>query len=296
MKTNGAVVMGQTKLDWGAKRIRAMSLSAIALLWSILAAASPERAVAADWPLRGTVDPGFVRWDGWQFGVLAGYGNMNVDFGNSTSPLVAFILRNSTLEAEGAPSTWTTLPKKSTNGPVFGAFLAYNWQWDELVIGADLYYKRPSILQSSTVDALSRTFDTSDSIEHDITISAQSSFKLVDYAALRARAGYAFGPFLPYAAVGIAVGRFNYHTTVSVIDAQTQLQPAPPVFLGTFAQTASAGQNNAFVAGASGAIGVDWALTPTVFLRAEWEYVAFAPLNQTRSNIQVGQLGVGVRF
>src|SRR5215475_13684548 len=160
MKMNGAADMGQAKSNarfnsGGTKIVRAMSLG-VAIAWSLLGAASPERASAADWPLRGTVDPGFVRWDGWQFGVLAGYGNMNVDFGNSTSPLVAFILRNSTLEAEGAPSTWTTLPNKSTNGPVFGAFLAYNWQWSELVVGADLSYKRPSILQSSTGDSLRR--------------------------------------------------------------------------------------------------------------------------------------------
>jgi opacity protein-like surface antigen len=300
MKTNGTVVMGRAKLketfnSCGTKSIRAMSIGA-AVFCSILAAATPERAAAADWPLRGTVDPGFVRWDGWQFGVLAGYGNMNVNFANSTSPLVAYILRNSTLEAEGAPSTWTTLPHKSTNGPLFGAFLAYNWQWNELVVGADLSYKRPSILQSSTGDSLRRTFDTSDNISHDLTISAQSSFKLVDYAALRARAGYAFGQFLPYSAIGIAVGRFNYHTTVTVNDAMTQLVPAPPVFLGTFTQTASAGQNNAFVAGFVAALGVDWALTPSIFLRGEWEYVAFAPVNQTRSNVQVGQLALGVRY
>ena len=262
---------------------------------SLLVVATVERVEAADWPLRGTVDPGFVRWDGWQFGVFAGYGNMNADFGNSTSPLVAFILRNSTLEAEGAPSTWTTLPKKSTNGPVFGAFLAYNWQWSELVVGADLSYKRPSILQSSTGDSLRRSFDTSDGIEHDVTVAAQSSFKLVDYAALRARAGYAFGQFLPYAAIGVAVGRFNYQTTVAVTDNQTLL-PLPGTFLGTFQQSASAGQNNAFVAGFAAALGADWALTPTVFVRGEWEFVAFAPVNHTRSNVQVGQLGVGVRF
>ena len=128
-----------------------------------------------------------------------------------------------------------------------------------------------------------------------MTIAAQSSFKLVDYAALRARAGYAFGQFLPYAAVGVAVGRFNYHTTVTVTDNQTLL-PLPGTFLGTFQQSASAGQNNAFVAGFAAALGVDWALTPSVFLRGEWEFVAFAPVNQTRSNVQVGQLGVGVRF
>lgn len=280
----------------GASGFRATLLGAAAVFCSVLATVSSDRAMAADWPLRGTVDPGYARWDGWQFGVLAGYGNMNVDFGNSTSPLVASILRNSTLEAEGAPSTWTTLQKKSTNGPVFGAFLAYNWQWSELVIGADLSYKHPSILQSATGDSLRRTFDTSDDISHDVTITAESSFKLVDYAALRARAGYAFGQFLPYTAVGIAVGRFNYHTTVTVTDGMTQLLPAPPVFLGTFQQSASVGQNNVFVAGAAAAIGVDWLLTPSVFLRGEWEYVAFAPVNKTRSNVQVGQLALGMRF
>ena len=92
--------------------------------------------------------PPYVRWDGWQFGVDAGYGNMSTDFGNSTSPLVAFILRNSTLEAECAPSTWTTLPASTTNGPVFGGFIGYNMQWDQLVLGWDLAYKHPSILRS----------------------------------------------------------------------------------------------------------------------------------------------------
>ena len=48
-----------------------------------------------------------------------------------------------------------------------------------------------------------------------MTIKAQSSIKLVDYATLRARAGYAFGQFLPYALVGGAVGRFNYSTSAT---------------------------------------------------------------------------------
>jgi len=89
---------------------------------SALAARSVDGAWAADWPgaapvLRGTVSPGYVRWDGWQAGIQAGFGNMNADFGKSTSSMVAFILRNSTLESEGHPSSWTTLPKNTTTGP-----------------------------------------------------------------------------------------------------------------------------------------------------------------------------------
>jgi outer membrane immunogenic protein len=294
------MVMSRARLNgsvnrYGESGLRATLLGAAAVFCSILATISSDRAMAADWPLRGTVDPGYVRWDGWQFGVLAGYGNMNVDFGNSTSPLVSSILRNSLLEAEAAPSTWTTLQKNSTNGPVFGAFLAYNWQWSELVLGADLSYKHPSTLKGSTGDSLRRTFDTSDNIEHDVTISADSTFKLVDYAGLRARAGYAFGQFLPYAALGIAVGRFNYNTTVMVTDSMTLL-PLPGTSLGTFQQSASAGQNNVFVAGFAAGLGMDWALTPSIFLRGEWEFVAFAPVNHTRSNVQVGHVAVGTRF
>ena len=68
---------------------RGAFLRVAAVVCLTLASASAERAIAADWPLRGSVEPSYVRWDGWQFGVLAGYGNMNDDFGNSTSPLVA---------------------------------------------------------------------------------------------------------------------------------------------------------------------------------------------------------------
>ena len=135
---------------------------------SALAARSVDGAWAADWPgaapvLRGTVSPGYVRWDGWQAGIQAGFGNMNADFGNSTSSMVAFILRNSTLESEGHPSSWTTLPSNTTTGPVFGGFVGYNWQWSELVVGWDLAYKRPASLNSSASDSLRRLFDTSDS-------------------------------------------------------------------------------------------------------------------------------------
>jgi opacity protein-like surface antigen len=267
-----------------------------------LAVSSADRALAADWlgdsGLRGSLMPtNYARWDGWQFGALVGYGNLNTDFGNSTSAQIAFILRNTTLEAEGAPSTWTTLPANSTNAAIFGGFLGYNMQWDQLVLGWDLAYRHPSILQTSAADSMSRRFDTSDNIQHDVTIAAQASFKLVDYAVLRARAGYAVGQFLPYAALGAAVGRFNYQTTVSVTDVMTNLAPPGPLGgAGTFQQSGSVGQNNVFVAGFAAGIGVDWALTQMVFARAEWEFIAFAPVNQTRSNVQAGHVGLGVRF
>ena len=87
-----------------AKRTHSTSLRISFAICAVLAIWPAGPAVAADWPLRGSLVPtGYTRWDGWQAGLLAGYGNMNADFGNSTSSLVAFILRNTTAESEFAP-------------------------------------------------------------------------------------------------------------------------------------------------------------------------------------------------
>jgi outer membrane immunogenic protein len=279
-----------------AKQIHARSLSIGLAMCAVLAIWPGERARAADWPLRGSLapQPTYVRWDGWQFGVEAGWGTLRNDFGNSTSPLVAFILRNTTQEAEFAPSTWTTLPANTTNGPVFGGYIGYNMQWDQLVVGVDLGYKYANLATGAS-DSIARQFVTSDNFTNTVSIDARATFKLVDYATLRARAGYAWGNFLPYAVVGIAAGRFNYGTTVTVHSTGTP-NPPPPGTAFVLDETASSGKTNAIVGGVAAGLGVDWAVTPGMYLRAEWEYVAFAPVNGSRSNINTGKVGVGARF
>jgi opacity protein-like surface antigen len=268
---------------------------AAAVVCLLLAALSLDRARAADWPdvsfLRGSLVPdNYVRWDGLNAGVQLGVSNMNSDFGDSTSSLVSFILRNSTLENEASPSTWTTLPSNTTNSMQYGAFIGYNVQWDQLVVGGDIAYNRMSSMESSASDTITRLVTTSDAVNHTVTITGQSSIKLIDYATFRARAGYAFGQFLPYAVIGGAVGRFNYATSATVTDIQTN--PA-----GTFGPiTSTDGKNNVVVGGVVAGLGMDVALMPNVFLRGEWEYVAFAPVNGIRTNTNTGRVGLGVRF
>jgi opacity protein-like surface antigen len=73
------------------------------------------------------------------------------------------------------------------------------------------------------------------------------------------------------------------------------IPPAPGVPFDTI-DTVSIGKNNAFVGGFAVALGSDWAITPGMFLRAEWQYVVFATVNGSRNNINTGQLGIGARF
>lgn len=273
------------------------SLRVCAAVCWLLAAGAVDAAMAADLFddsfLRGSLSSKSpARWDGINFGAHIGIGNMNTNFGNSGSAQIAFILRNSTLENEASPSSWTTLPSNTTSSRSYGAFLGYNIQWSELVVGADLAYNRLLSLNASASDSITRIVTTSDAVQHTVTISAQSSLKLIDYATLRGRAGYAFGQFLPYAVVGAAVGRFNYLNNATVTD--VQLAGGVTNTFGPVSRSDS--KDGAIVAGFTAGLGMDVALAPNVFLRGEWEYVGFGAVGGIKSNMNTGRVGLGLRF
>jgi outer membrane immunogenic protein len=266
------------------------ALGALALYLAV-----PAGAAAADMPalLRGSF-AGYSRWDGVNFGATVGVANMNTDFSQASSNIVADMLRQSTVESETSVSGWNVLANSISNGQSFGAFLGYNMQWDEVVIGFDLAYHRFSSLETSDgPKILERIVATSDNVSHDIAILAQSSTKLVDYGAVRMRAGYAFGQFLPYAMVGGALGRFNYSTSASLSDLQTDADGNKSLYVPA-SQTDA--KNDAYVAGLAVGLGLDVLVLPNVFLRAEWEYVTFAGVNDIHTYMNNGRVGVGIKF
>jgi opacity protein-like surface antigen len=142
---------------------------------------------------------------------------------------------------------------------------------------------------------IARQVTTSDTYVNSVTIVAQSSLKLIDYATFRARAGYTFGQFLPYAFAGVAAGRFNYATTATTTVSGISATATPPTY-GPITDTESDAKNNAVVGGVTAGLGMDVALLPNVFVRGEWEYIAFAPVGGFRANINTGRVGIGVKF
>jgi opacity protein-like surface antigen len=273
-------------------KINRVGLAALALILI-----APGAADAQDF-LRGAFGSGgsITRWDGVNFGVSLGLTNMNTDFGNSTSDLVAYSLRNTEVEDQFSPSSWTTLPSSTTNSRQYGAFLGYSWQWDQLVIGADVAYNATPSLQTSASDMISRqVVTTPDNVNNAVTITASSSIKLIDYATMRARFGYSMGQFLPYAVLGGAVGRFNYANTATTNDVGTPPSGSSVLPFNT-TDTQSNSKNNAITGGVLAGLGVDVAVLPNVFLRAEWEFIAFAPIGGIRSNINTGRVGIGMKF
>ena len=284
---------------------RCSALAASLALSALLFSASAGTARAADWlgdaPLRGPI--AVSDWSGAFIGAQAGWVNTDTDFGDSTSSMIAYILRNTIIEDEFHPSSWTTLGHQSHDGTSFGMFGGYNVQWDRAVIGFDVAYNYVSATEASASDSMSRQFATSDGFQNFLTVASQSSMKLKDYATLRLRGGYAMGPFLPYGTLGLAVGRFDYAVTASVYGYGTPPSGSaaqPYCLAGSYPScvvtTQTDQKNDAIDAGLELGAGVDVALTPNIFLRGEYEFIAFAPVHGIRMTTNTVRAGVAVKF
>lgn len=255
----------------------------------LLATMPIDRARAADWvddTLRGTfTSNGPMRWDGFYVGGQLGVANSDSDFSNTTSSFVSTSLRNTALQDQIQPSTWSVMPSQIAHGRSFGGFAGYNFQWESLVVSGELAYNRASGLDPTVSDAMRRIVSPSTGSD-TVTIGGTESIKLNDYASFRARAGYAFGQLLPYAFFGGVVGRFDYSRDLflTVTGADT----------GSY--TLSESKSNAIVAGFTTGLGMDVAVTPNIFVRGEWEYSAFAAVAGIRVNTNTARVGVGIRF
>jgi opacity protein-like surface antigen len=265
----------------------------------VLGLASPALA-DDDYPfLRGaqTVGPAtFTRWSGFYLGGQVGYGNGNAGFGNSTQSSIAYALRETVLEADFTPSQWQLLGTANTSAPSFGGFVGYNSQWQDLVLGIEANLNRSALSLNAPSTPIGPLTTGADGFgyTHTVTINGTGSVANVDFATLRARAGYVVGSFLPYGFAGVALGLASVSVTANIHDIQcattTPFACAPFTFSGNFSQ------NMEVLYGLAVGAGVDVLVTPNIFLRAEFEWDQFNPPPGILMTVATARVGAGFKF
>jgi outer membrane immunogenic protein len=283
---------------------RASSLRVAIALCSLVMAASADHARAADWPLRGSLTPTYTRWDGYYAGGQAGQSFASADFSNGSSSQINFILANT--ELQPIVSTWTTLPKGTTGGQSFGGFFGYNVQWENVIMGGELNYNHFSLHNGSesSVGPLlvpGANLPDGSTVLYSVTVASTASVSVTDILTARGRAGWAYDRFLPYAFVGLAVGRFDVTRTTNVTGTKTTTSTAtPPVVssgpLDLPRNPQMEGTEGQIAYGYTAGLGVDVSLLPNMFLRAEWEFVQFPNVSDLRIAMNSARLGLGVKF
>jgi outer membrane immunogenic protein len=294
-----------------------MRAGSIAALAPVIAMAStlalPQAATGADY-LRGSqieqpAEPpplfggGRFDWSGFYAGGGAGVSDTKFKPGEGLGELANYAFRNTTLGAEvNMGSFISDLPEKRDSGAQFFGIVGYNYLFDDVVLGLEADYTR-SGHSYSVSDYIARRTTTSDATINDWSMSTNQGAKLNDYATLRLRMGWAYGRLMPYATIGGAVGRFNTTSTIqsSWYFYRTNPNTGAPeegYAAGYAPGTPPVGntKKNVYAFGLAAGLGVDWALTDNLFLRAEYQIIRFAEVEGTTTTVNTGRVAAALKF
>jgi outer membrane immunogenic protein len=253
---------------------------------------------AADMPdfLRGSLPGGpapIVNWRGFYVGGQYGYGSSDENFTGSNSNMLAALLQNDVIQQMGVSDWNLGLGKDSARSSAFGAFTGYNWQWDDVVLGLEASYLHGTFGGAvSSSQALTSGNALSDGLFHSVAVTSSSAISITDMATFRARAGYAYGSFLPYVFAGAALGNADISSSVQVQDAVSAHILGPFTPLATLSSDNA--EHNHLVYGYSAGAGFDINLIGGLFLRAEYEYLRFT--SQVDTSINTVRAGLGYKF
>jgi outer membrane immunogenic protein len=129
-------------------------VSGILPILLLMGMASPALAADYDLPnvpvLRGSAQPPapvlsvgpatFARWSGFYFGGNVSLGSATSDFSTATRPLVQTGLQHATILDQSDIADFHVLDRGSSVAAGGGAFLGYNTQWQDLVLGVEATY------------------------------------------------------------------------------------------------------------------------------------------------------------
>jgi outer membrane immunogenic protein len=262
------------------------------------------RANAADLDqLRGplTVGPAaFTRWSGFYAGGQFDYSSGNTDFSKATQPLIANSGQNLGLVTIAQIDQWTPLGSNSNaNATGWGGFVGYNTQWQDLILGVEANYTHAPFRTVATVTPLDRVVAVGSNTD-SVHETGSGSMSITDFGSLRARFGYVFNNFLPYGFAGFALGRGSYNVTADASGQQSSTGVVPctptPGTCVDYDIGGSVSKSNTLLYGFAVGGGLDMAVTQNVFLRAEYEFIQFAPVANITTTISSVRAGAGFKF
>jgi outer membrane immunogenic protein len=262
----------------------------------------------SDFPtLRGSspyipATPRHTNWGGFYGGGQVGYGASYMDFSEAGRSINAFDPNVSFTAPFGSVSSWASLETDTGKGATYGAFVGYNWQFDDLILGFEANYSHTNLFgtasgtrcyaSSPSLPSCSAAITLGDGNDYNATVTATASMRITDYGTARLRAGWVVDNVLPYAMIGLAVGRAE----ISRYATATGTPVNPPGTGTPFTRTEGTFNSSMLTWGYSAGLGADWLILSNVFVRAEYEFVKFLLVSDFRSQIHNGRLGLGVKF
>jgi opacity protein-like surface antigen len=218
--------------------------------------------------------PPVIDWSGVYVGGHGGYSAVDFAKRQSVESFRTNFPGTATYTIANAPGT-----DSRTNGGSFGAYAGYNMQVDDVVLGLEADYTH-SNTQSLAKGYVGTAFLADPTQTTRLIGTTRTSIN--DYGTIRARAGYAIGNVLPYVTGGLAFAQATFANTL-------YLETDPTSAFQQRSQTKT-------ILGATAGAGIEYAITPNVLLRGEYQFVNFETSNGQSTRINTIRGGAAVKF
>ncbi len=228
-----------------------------------------------------------------------------------TSALASYFNAPATSSLNFGVSKLVARPGSRGRGASYGAFAGFNMQFDDVVLGVEADYTHTNLTTTSQY-GIGRSMTTSGGNYETVVLNGLSKTEIQDYGTIRGRAGYAFGNFLPFVTGGFAIAQVRFSDTVGVQNygydnraytanqaltaGSVRRSPSPTTATAPStrisrsptrrprrrcsdqafpATTLVANDRVKTIGGVALGFGIDYAITPNVMLRGEYQYINF---------------------
>ncbi len=282
---------------------RIQSIEVFAIVSATIGIITVSAASAADFggtALRGSIAPpqqyqDNAPWDGFYVGGLGGYTSADVKSKSGAYSAIAPQVQGTSLDAGTNLRRDLSPSARNTRGGSYGAFVGYNTTWEDVVLGIEADYQRSDLKTDSSL-AIGRQFVDTQGVNHNYTATSRVATNLTDIVTVRGRVGYAYGNALPYLTLGVAI--LHGTSTVRATVTDQGFDTTVPARILPFNTTYTGGYQNRdkYAVGVAVGGGVDYAFTPSIFLRAEYQFQRFNSFDGNEVRLSNARLGLAAKF
>lgn len=274
----------------------------IVMIAAILVGQNITSIQAADFrgaALRGSIAPQPYQdnapWDGFYVGGLGGYSSGDFKSRSGAYSAIAPQVRGTALDAAANLRQDLAPIARNARAGSYGGFVGYNTTWEDVVLGLELDYQRTDLTTNSSLTTGRQVIDAQN-VLHNYTATSQIGTSITDIATLRGRVGYAYGNALPFLTLGVAV--IHGTSTVSATLRDRGNDTTTPARFLPFDVTDTGGYQNRtrFAVGVAVGAGVDYAFTPSIFLRAEYQFQRFNSFDGSEIRLSNARVGLAAKF
>jgi outer membrane immunogenic protein len=166
--------------------------------------------------------------------------------------------------------------------------------YEDALVGFEVNYNHTS-LNAVIGNSINAPPFLANTLTYTVNVLATSEKRITDFGTLRVRGGWEVGCFLPYGFIGFALARVDLTRSATV--SYTAKDGSGAVVLSGSSPTQFDTRNGVVAYGAAAGLGIDVGLLPNWFLRGEWEFAQFAPIDHhLHAHINTVRTALGVKF